>query len=996
MKRLLLLTCMLGMWVGLYGQEEAPVIEKVELKGDTLMALKQKDNEFLFADTLKLIDTVQDVKFALVINDTIELKAEDVVLGNLLTVNEGYILLQNSKTGYAVYTVTAIWEPNDDNDLSQGWSLDVVGDSIRKDLMPEITITPKQATKAIMGTTVPVSFSLFGIDDDKLEKLFTWSWVEHTKDWNKETENKRVFDFPIKKTGPNRNYLIIKRLEDGFVYPYPITYRGKEACQVSLTEPSTSPEKPALLLIDKSLPLEVKFKGGNDDGWFVAWTENGDTLQTTAQYEIEYEDAKGYARHIQARVTNTQTEDSYPTPDVKLWCDTTFNYYVEFVPYPEAFIIPDKEGSHLRAGTTVSLGSKDHPRWEHQWLYNGQAVGTGSNYSFTAENVEEKQIIEVTHIVKCVDFPEVDSVTSTKKFTIWPEASTAPVVTPNAKEEPWVYLSTDEVPLEIRQEGGYDEGWTVNWIEDDDTLSVGNSFVVKNNAEKQNVTRIITARVENAAPEDAYLTDDNNMWYAYDYNYYVIFVDSIRIKIDNNGRKNLIEGETLSLTSNFDYENNHYNWVYEWSYNNELLSSKKNLNTNALRSDNEDGEPITVKLRASCNGYTTEDSVKIVLWPKPELSMQDIDTLFTCGGRTEELRASVKGGCRAEDKDNGWRFAWKEENLSDILCKDIVWLAPMVNDTIEKRKTVYVFSASNFCDGNEYEVGIARFPVVIYKKPGLDCTFTLKDDNRGGAEVTKGIREGNRLVVDKQENIWGGYPESWNEKWTPQEPQGGGFVLDGMNFTGNGKTTEVFSFEYTKQNLYNEIEWFSTTITKDVVVYRKPKTPVSLTKKGNGNSGTLIAMYDQADATLSELEYYLVFGYVDADGNSQTITSQKLEKDGTGRWTTNIPKEYLANNSAVYVYAVWRYDNQVGITSGLRYLSGNANEEWDGSSYNGFTRAIGVADPTSMEDIFVDNVNAVQNCESWLLNGMKTKMPGQGLYIIRMSDGSVKKVFKSK
>ena len=77
------------------------------------------------------------------------------------------------------------------------------------------------------------------------------------------------------------------------------------------------------------------------------------------------------------------------------------------------------------------------------------------------------------------------------------------------------------------------------------------------------------------------------------------------------------------------------------------------------------------------------------------------------------------------------------------------------------------------------------------------------------------------------------------------------------------------------------------------------------------------------------------------------------------------------------------------ITSGLRYLN-SVDEEWDGSSYSGVTRAV-IANTTAINNInHVDDSATLQ--EYYSTSGIKSNSPYKGFNIIRMSDGSIKKV----
>ena len=101
-------------------------------------------------------------------------------------------------------------------------------------------------------------------------------------------------------------------------------------------------------------------------------------------------------------------------------------------------------------------------------------------------------------------------------------------------------------------------------------------------------------------------------------------------------------------------------------------------------------------------------------------------------------------------------------------------------------------------------------------------------------------------------------------------------------------------------------------------------------KKGNGTSCTFIVMYDNVpDSTLTSQNYINVYGYTDANGFDHEISSTSL------RYLSTYPSLYNDNSNRFWVYAVWKYDDGSIVSSGLRYLDGEVNEDFDASGFMG-------------------------------------------------------------
>ena len=163
-----------------------------------------------------------------------------------------------------------------------------------------------------------------------------------------------------------------------------------------------------------------------------------------------------------------------------------------------------------------------------------------------------------------------------------------------------------------------------------------------------------------------------------------------------------------------------------------------------------------------------------------------------------------------------------------------------------------------------------------------------------------------------------------------------------------------------------------------------------LVKKGNGASRTLIATTALSDTQLEDNEYYLVFAYND-NGNIKVISEQRQDNPGQVRWAMQVPADQYANENQLCIYALWVYPDGSRVTSGLLSFDGNADNAWDGSDYSHSTRG---GDETGIQDLSMQRDSQGNLQESYTLTGMKSSHLVKGINIVRMNDGSIRKVYK--
>jgi hypothetical protein len=160
--------------------------------------------------------------------------------------------------------------------------------------------------------------------------------------------------------------------------------------------------------------------------------------------------------------------------------------------------------------------------------------------------------------------------------------------------------------------------------------------------------------------------------------------------------------------------------------------------------------------------------------------------------------------------------------------------------------------------------------------------------------------------------------------------------------------TKTVTYTLTATNKCGDTQWFNESNNYQVTVYRKPRTPSSLKKKGNGSSKILVFDFDSLnDEELSGYNYKFVYGYTDSAGD---------------HWKGQTNKRYFQAddiNLRYYVYSVWDYGNDIKVTSDKRYLDKTSVDPFDGCNFpdNNVTRS-GDSDLSAIRDASVGSFQA--------------------------------------
>lgn len=324
-------------------------------------------------------------------------------------------------------------------------------------------------------------------------------------------------------------------------------------------------------------------------------------------------------------------------------------------------------------------------------------------------------------------------------------------------------------------------------------------------------------------------------------------------------------------------------------------------------------------LKASCEITVVHRDVPE---PKAMINGEGFDVL---SGESLNLKVSYTGGL-----ESGWSFNWRINDSLNSVADE----AEYTFTENKSGKYRVIVQAINNCDGELIYDQTFVVTVRVWDRPELPEDNEIHMDAPTSATDSDGVvrvRQNDTLTLSVEEGK-GGYAEGWTYDWsTAGNAIGIGSVIETTATMKEGEAKAIERRTYNvnvKNSSPNGTIWAENTLSIATDVYRRPETPSSLVRKGDGTTHTLICMLTIADNRLAPLGYSFVYGYEDADGTEHEIA--------------RTPKRYCRASKNVYnnpanrfwVYAVWTYDDGCVVSSGKRYLDGMINEDFNGSVFD--------------------------------------------------------------
>lgn len=469
-----------------------------------------------------------------------------------------------------------------------------------------------------------------------------------------------------------------------------------------------------------------------------------------------------------------------------------------------------------------------------------------------------------------------------------------------------------------------------------------------------------------------------------------------------NGTKNSMP-TTNTISTNGDEIISFYNYMVEGE---NLVAEKKVLNIDIK------AKRYTLP-RFTTDKLPTVDKTTSSDWGKAEIKEGTTPIpvdLYGNGIQTATFDFSPQQ--QHEGNEAGWTYTWKvnEESVATNTSK-WSYIAKTTSTAAYEDKIISV-DICNAIYSNDIQTGnniglstTKKYLVRVWHKAQLPNSIMFNDTQNHGNDMTEthSIRKGNVMQGYVTPIQYGyaplgtaNYQYVWSGEGASQDYSSSNWETTAKNSRNNdtfGYETKTYGL--TVRNVGPRGTYWEDEQLDDceIIVYNKPQAPLSLVKKGNGTSGTMIVTTSTSDVNLEKSDYYLIFGYTNADGETK-FEAQKQVNDGQVRWTSQYKN--ATEMSSAFVYAAWMDKaSKVIITSGRCYLNGT-DVEWDDSDYNyasnaNKTRSIIGGETTPVEEIASDSGS--EDMQVFDTNGIlvskSTKGLPSGVYIIRYIQNGV-------
>ena len=311
----------------------------------------------------------------------------------------------------------------------------------------------------------------------------------------------------------------------------------------------------------------------------------------------------------------------------------------------------------------------------------------------------------------------------------------------------------------------------------------------------------------------------------------------------------------------------------------------------------------------------------------PAVTTSDRD-IVTISGRPVNMAVYAEGG-----EPSGWSYLWTKNG--ETVSKSSELNITAINETNTVIAETYRVKVENEIDKVVIFSEIFDFVVQIYPavNENPDGTGAIDISITTGTDSPDKTREGNTITlsVDTPE---GGYPQGWRFNWSDaQTAIGEGESVETVASMSAGSAmaieSTIYNLELTNYGPEGDV-WAQFNLKSNpIAVYRRPQTPLQMLRKGDGTSHTFVTMMTLSDQELGKLGYEFIYGWTDADGNDHIIEQTKE------RYCHTEAKVYDDPTNKFWVYAIWVYNDGSMVSSGLRYLDGSVDEDFDASVFDG-------------------------------------------------------------
>lgn len=542
---------------------------------------------------------------------------------------------------------------------------------------------------------------------------------------------------------------------------------------------------------------------------------------------------------------------------------------------------------------------------------------------------------------------------------------------------------------DVTNQGGYDKGWVVKWTYDGKTYD-GNKFNMPTyiNTTGQRQYLDIVMEAVNYAP------DGQTEWGRVKKTI-TVNVSSAPTVIVDIPTLNGYSAQSVTASATTYATPNDSKWTFEWTLDGNSTVTTTEPNYTFVMPTVQDGDSWSGNLKL----VSKNSKSSLVINENVNIAVNSYSTGSSSAVTPDSVNANSTSSITLKTKPfggmpSGWTYEWKDNGRTIATGTSQNYTFSPINASGKEESHVYSVVAKNAINGIVgYEKELFFENITLWPTCIVPKAIRMVDQNNLNND-TYCIREGNEYSIDMN-GYKGGYAIDGEEQWAENWYRGNDYldsssptltaVINSSGYKQSIQTVDV-SVVLTNMGPYDNY-WFNKRINQEIIIYKRPETPTGLMIKGSA-SRILVATLPITDNQLADCEYYLVFG---STGNSEHVVNQY---DRAEKYYQFSSSEFNVNNE-YYVYSMWRYKDGAVVTSGKRYLN-RTDELWDGSDFSKTLDTRGVVNETETTSITEVEKSDSVSSEIYDIRGNKVIAMQKGLYIVKYSDGTVRKVYNNK
>ena len=716
--------------------------------------------------------------------------------------------------------------------------------------------------------------------------------------------------------------------------------------------------------VNDSQQLGIMTNGGNPNGWTYEWigkdcddqsyTYNAGSTTTTETVKV--------------RVKNKSISNDDPQT---WWYDEVKSFDVEVYNFrawhtDNDSIINVIYGRDGEQGVPLSISYQGEGEWSFNWSGNNVS-GSGSTYYYvTKDHGSNPEKLRTEIVTVDVTYKTSEKEYKDKKhFTvnIFPAASFIGKIDNNETWQKDVIVD-DTVRLSIEVKGGNSNGWTFEWNNDKETTANVYDY---NCNEEQHPDKVMVTIFNKGVDGDLMLSEEQE---------FSIFVwpkpqVTAHAEYNNSTITECFAGDAINLVGSA--QGGKGGWTCQWTSTDGEISNDHSMVTTFSVPSNLSSNPTTYTITYHAfNELATETRyVSIKAYQRGAIMKKSLTQTDYPSGSEIKLES-----LKTDGYPDGWSYVWTRtwrdingvshtETLPNSNSKDLTTTAKTTyGDALEQ---TYTLTATNKIGENVGSSNTLSYVVNIWPEISLPNELVVYNQNRE-LQGNK-VREGNIYYVSVDNKATGGYQNSWYYQWTG-DGSGNSYEIQGNSSMPSGKTKSTTNRTYTV-NVFqygpNNVDWANEIFSEDIIVYRRPITPIELVRKGNGQSHTMIVKdsgtgLDDESLFDTNYDYTYRFGY---EENGVTHMSEPVHR----RYYQMRQEDFKRSDGNIWAIAEWQYDDGSYVTSGRINVSGAKDEEFDFSEFANSTPRMYV--PIYEESSGIDE-NSISNTIA--LNGYELTM----------------------